>query len=159
MTNFAVEVMREYDSKPFHSISRGDLDLDDVESQEVKKETENIAKTNEDLIKDIKETLGDKVADVKISSRLKSSAVCLVADEMGPSFAMEQVFADTNNPMFKANAFWKSIRNTIYSPVCKKFTKQQKTMLSLKITAIFYMHRHCSSKALCRMTRQLLPTR
>ena len=99
---FAVEVMREYDSKPFHSISRGDLDLDDVESQEVKKETENIAKTNEDLIKDIKETLGDKVSDVKISSRLKSSAVCLVADEMGPSFAMEQVFADTNNPMFKA---------------------------------------------------------
>lgn len=99
---FAVEVMREYDGKPFHSISRGDLGLDDVESQEVKKETENITKTNEDLIKDIKETLGDKVADVKISSRLKSSAVCLVADEQGPSFAMEQVFAETNNPMFKA---------------------------------------------------------
>lgn len=99
---FAVEVMREYDGKPFHSISRGDLDLDDVESQEVKKETENIAKTNEDLIKDIKETLGDRISDVKISSRLKSSAVCLVADEMGPSFAMEQVFAETNNPMFKA---------------------------------------------------------
>ena len=99
---FAVEVMREYDGKPFHSISRGDLGLDDVESQDVKKETENITKTNEDLIKDIKETLGDKVADVKISSRLKSSAVCLVADEQGPSFAMEQVFAETNNPMFKA---------------------------------------------------------
>ena len=99
---FAVEVMREYDGKPFHSISRGDLGLDDVESQEVKKETENITKTNEDLIKDIKETLGDKVADVKISSRLKSSAVCLVADEQGPSFAMEQVSAETNNPMFKA---------------------------------------------------------
>ena len=99
---FAVEVMREYDGKPFHSISRGDLGLDDVESQEVKKETENITKTNEDLIKDIKETLGDKVAEVKISSRLKSSAVCLVADEQGPSFAMEQAFADANNPMFKA---------------------------------------------------------
>ncbi len=99
---FAVEVLREYDSKPFHSISRGDLDLDDVESQEAKKETENIAKTNEDLIKDIKETLGDKVADVKITSRLKSSAVCLVADEQGPSFAMEQAFAEADNPMFKA---------------------------------------------------------
>ena len=33
---------------------------------------------------------------------MKSSAVCLVADEQGPSFAMEQVFAETNNPMFKA---------------------------------------------------------
>ena len=99
---FAIEVMREYEGKQFHSISRGDLDLDDVESQEAKKETENIAKTNEDLIKDIKETLGDKVADVKITSRLKSSAVCLVADEQGPSFAMEQAFAEANNPMFKA---------------------------------------------------------
>ncbi len=101
---FAIEVMREYDGKPFHSISRGDLDLDDVESQEAKKETENIAKTNEDLLKDIKETLGDKVSEVKFTSRLKSSAVCLVADEHGPSFAMEQAFAEasTDNPMFKA---------------------------------------------------------
>lgn len=99
---FAIEALHEYDNKQFHSISRGDLDLDDVESQQTKKETEDITKKNEDLIKDIKESLGDKVADVKISNRLKSSAVCLVADEQGPSFAMEQVFADANNPMFKA---------------------------------------------------------
>ena len=42
---FAIEVMREYEGKPFHSISRGDLDLDDVESQRSeKKKTETIAK-------------------------------------------------------------------------------------------------------------------
>ncbi|WP_196590349.1 molecular chaperone HtpG [Pectinatus frisingensis] len=99
---FAIEALHDYDNKQFHSISRGDLDLDDVESQQTKKETEDITKKNEDLIKDIKESLGDKVANVKISNRLKSSAVCLVADEQGPSFAMEQVFADANNPMFKA---------------------------------------------------------
>ena len=99
---FAIEALHEYDGKQFHSISRGDLDLDDVESQQVKKETEDIAKKNEDLIKDIKTSLGEKIADVKISNRLKSSAVCIVADEQGPSFAMEQAFADANNPMFKA---------------------------------------------------------
>ncbi|WP_196594525.1 molecular chaperone HtpG [Pectinatus sottacetonis] len=99
---FAIEALHEYDSKPFHSISRGDLDLDDVESQQTKKETEDITKKNESLIKDIKDTLGEKVADVKISNRLKSSAVCLVADEKGPSFSMEQAFAEANNPMFKA---------------------------------------------------------
>lgn len=99
---FAIEVLREYDGKQFQSISRGDLDLDDVESKEEKKATEDIAKTNEDLIKDIKETLGEKVADVKITGRLKSSAVCLVADQQGPSFAMEQAFADAQNPIFKA---------------------------------------------------------
>ena len=99
---FAIESIHQYDSKDFHSISRGDLDLDDAESQEVKKETEEIAKSNDDLMKDIKEVLGERVADVKVSSRLKSSAVCLVADEAGPSLSMEQTFADMDNPMFKA---------------------------------------------------------
>ena len=99
---FAIETIREYDGKAFQSISRGDLGLEDVESQEVKKETEDIAKQNEDLMNDIKEALSANVADVKVSNRLKSSAVCLVADEQGPSLAMEQVFAEANNPMFKA---------------------------------------------------------
>ena len=99
---FCIETIREFEGKQFHSISRGDLDLDDAESQETKKETEEIAKSNDDLMKDIKETLGDKVAEVKISNRLKSSAVCLVADEQGPSLSMEQTFAEMNNPMFKA---------------------------------------------------------
>ena len=99
---FCIETLREYEGKSFHSISRGDLDLDDAESQEVKKETEDIQKKNDDLLKDIKEALGEKVADVKVSARLKSSAVCLVADEAGPSLSMEQTFAEMNNPMFKA---------------------------------------------------------
>lgn len=100
---FAMETLRNYDEKPFHSISRGDLGLDDAESQEVKKETEEIGKENGALMKDIKEVLGDKVADVKVSSRLKTSAVCLVADEAGPSLSMEQTFSEMKNPLFKAH--------------------------------------------------------
>ena len=99
---FAIETIRKYDDKEFQSISRGDLDLDDAESKEVKKEAEEIAKNNDQLVKDIKEALGDKVSEVKISSRLKSSAVCLVADAMGPSLSMEHTFASMDNPMFKA---------------------------------------------------------
>ncbi|MBR2214682.1 MAG: molecular chaperone HtpG [Selenomonadaceae bacterium] len=99
---FAIETLHDYEGKEFHSISRGDLGLDDAESQETKKETEDIAKKNDDLMKDIKSVLGDKVSDVKISTRLKSGAVCLVADEHGPSLSMEQTFAEMNNPMFKA---------------------------------------------------------
>lgn len=99
---FAVEALREYDGKKFHSISRGDLELDDVEAQEAKKETETIAKDNESLLKDVKEALSGKIADVKVSNRLKSSAVCLVSSSEGVSLAMEQVFAEMDNPMFKA---------------------------------------------------------
>ncbi len=99
---FTIETLREYEGKQFHSISRGDLDLDDAESKEAKKETEDIAKKNDDLMKDIKDALGAKVADVKVSARLKSSAVCLVADEQGPSLSMEHTFAEMDNPVFKA---------------------------------------------------------
>ena len=99
---FTIETLREYEGKKFHSISRGDLDLDDAESQEAKKETEDIQKKNDDLLKDVKEALGDRVAEVKLTSRLKSSAVCLVADAMGPSLSMEHTFSEMDNPMFKA---------------------------------------------------------
>jgi molecular chaperone HtpG len=67
-----------------------------------RRRTEDLAKSNEDLLKDIKEFMGDKVADVRLSNRLKSGAVCLVADAAGPSIAMEQAFAAANNPMLKA---------------------------------------------------------
>jgi molecular chaperone HtpG len=99
---FAVEALREYGDKKFHSISRGELDLDDVESKEAKKETEDIAKSNEGLIKAVKDALGDKVAEVKVSNRLKSSAVCLTTSDSGISLTMEKAFAEANNSMFKA---------------------------------------------------------
>lgn len=99
---FCLEALQEYGKKPFRSLSRGDLDLGDVESETGKKETESLAKDNETLLKDIKEVLGEKVHEVKLTSRLKDSAVCLVAGEAGPSFAMEQAFAMANAPMFKA---------------------------------------------------------
>ncbi len=99
---FCLEALHAYDEKEFQSISRGDIDLGDADSEEAKKETEELEKTNDDLIKDIKAALGEKVADVKLTSRLKSSAVCLVADEAGPSLSMEQAFSDMKNPLFKA---------------------------------------------------------
>ena len=99
---FTVEALHEYDGKEFQSVSKGDLGLDDAESEQEKKDTEKAEKESGDLLKDIKEALGDKVAEVKISSRLKSSAVCLVADQYGPSLSMEQNLSDMDNPMFKA---------------------------------------------------------
>ena len=87
---FAVEAIGEYDDHRFHSISRGDLDLEDDAFKEEKKKNEELAKDNEGLLKDMKDFLGDKVADVRLSNRLKSGAVCLVADAAGPSLAMEQ---------------------------------------------------------------------
>ena len=99
---FAVQAIGEYDGKKFHNISQGDLDLEDDAYKEEKKKSEDLAKTNEGLLKDMKDYLGEKVVDVRLSNRLKSGAVCLVADAAGPSLAMEQAFAQANNPLLKA---------------------------------------------------------
>lgn len=99
---FAIEALHEYDGKSFHSVSRGDLDLDDDTFKEEKKKNEDLAKDNEALLQDVKKALESKVVDVRLSNRLKSGAVCLVADAAGPSVAMEQAFAGADNPFMKA---------------------------------------------------------
>lgn len=99
---FAVEAVGEYAGKKFHSISRGDLDLEDEAFKAEKKKNEDMAKSNEALLSDMKSVLDGKVVDVRLSNRLKTGAVCLVADAAGPSIAMEQAFAAADNPMLKA---------------------------------------------------------
>ncbi len=100
---FTIDALQEYKEKKFQSISRGELNLDDIDSPEAKKDTEAILKENESLINAIKEHLKGKIADVKISNRLKSSAVCLVSDDNGISLSMEQILSEMNNTMYKAS--------------------------------------------------------
>ncbi|CUH95030.1 Chaperone protein HtpG [Propionispora sp. 2/2-37] len=99
---FAIDALQEFKEKKFQSISRGDLQLDDFESETEKQDAENLAKDNESLVKAVKDRLGDKIAEVKISSRLKTSAVCLVSDDNGISLSMEHILTEMNRASFKA---------------------------------------------------------
>ena len=96
---FMASVVHSYEEKVFKSLQQGDLDLD---SKDEKEKIEKKAKDNEDLINTIKENLKDKVNDVRLTNRLKSSAVCLVSDE-GLSFNMERTLNALNGGMVKAN--------------------------------------------------------
>ncbi|MFQ6791925.1 molecular chaperone HtpG [Thomasclavelia sp.] len=84
---FCIQMMRDYKEKPFKSVAQGDLDID---SEEEKKELEKTNEENKDLLTAIKDSLGEKVVDVKVSARLKTHPVCLVSSE-GVSFEMEKV--------------------------------------------------------------------
>lgn len=129
---FAIEVLQKYDEKSFKSISRGDLNLEDENSKSAKEETENIAKEKENMLAKIKEILKDKVSDVRLTSSLKSAPVCLVASEQGPSFAMEQVFMETKNPMFKAQRILElNPKHIIFSKI-ENFYKEDENSKSFK---------------------------
>ncbi len=84
---FMLSIMNEYKKFKFKSINQGDLDLiDEFEKENIKKqETEN-----KDLLERLKESLKGQVDDVKLSTRLTDSPVCLVSGE-GMSFEMEKL--------------------------------------------------------------------
>lgn len=84
---FCIQMLRDYQEKPFKNINQGNLDID---NEEEKKELEKVNEDNKDLLETLKDVLKDQVQDVKISSRLKTHPVCLVSGE-GVSFEMEKV--------------------------------------------------------------------
>lgn len=99
---FAIDALSQYKEKKFQSISRGDLKLDEIDKTSEKPETEALTKENKPLLDSIKEKLTGKISEVKISSRLKSSPVCLVSGDNGISLSMEQILSEMDQKTFKA---------------------------------------------------------
>lgn len=75
MDEFVFNILGQYKEKPFKSVSAEDIAEDDTE--EAKENMKKLEEDNKELLEDIKKALGDKVSEVKLSPRLKSSAVCL----------------------------------------------------------------------------------
>ena len=88
---FCLQVLRHYGEKDkekeFKNISGGELGL---ETEEEKKAAQEASEASRPLFDAMKEALGDKVTDVRISTRLKSHPVCISSE--GPlSLEMEKV--------------------------------------------------------------------
>ncbi len=81
-------MITEYDKTSVVSVNTAELD-EEKKDEDKEKEEEN--KKITPLIIKIKEILKDEVKDVKISSRLKESPVCLVVDKNDPDFAMQEM--------------------------------------------------------------------
>ncbi|MDR1953277.1 MAG: molecular chaperone HtpG, partial [Clostridiales Family XIII bacterium] len=97
---FAFKMIATYKEKNFKSVSEGDLGIE--ETEEEKKKSEEQAESNKDLLAAVKDALDGKVADVRLSKRLKTHPVVLVSGE-GISLEMEKVLnAMPNNEKIKA---------------------------------------------------------
>ena len=74
---FAIKMLNTYKEKQFKSISAGDLD---IETPEEKEEIKAKAEESKEMFAFMKETLGDKIKEVRLSQRLKSHPCCLTSD-------------------------------------------------------------------------------
>ncbi len=93
--DFVMKGLEELDGKKFKSVADEDaLPQTDEEKQAAKEQSEQAAP----VLTAVKEALGDKIKEARLSSILKSAAVCLTAD--GPvSLEMEKYMAKVEGSM------------------------------------------------------------
>ncbi len=85
---FVVQILGGVDDKQFKSVNDNDLG---IETEEDKKNIEKQTDDNKELLGFIKESLKDKISNVRISNKLKSHPVCLTTDGM-VTLEMEKYF-------------------------------------------------------------------
>lgn len=94
-----VSSLHEYDGKSFQDVAKGALDLGELDSEEEKKNQEEVAKELEGLLERSKKVLEDRVEEVRITHRLTDSPACLVVGEHDMGAQMRRIMEAAGQPM------------------------------------------------------------
>ena len=86
---FWLPMVGEFEGKTLVSITRGQVDLDKFKASDAPED--DTAADIEKLVSAMKDTLGEAVADIRISKTLTDSPACLVADENGMDIQMQRL--------------------------------------------------------------------
>jgi len=78
---WVMDHLQVYEGKQFKDATRGDLDLGGLSSAADKEKAETQLAESKTLLKRVKDSLGERVSEVRVSTRLKDSAAVLVAGE------------------------------------------------------------------------------
>lgn len=112
--------LTEFDGKHLQAVTKGSLDLGDLESEEQKKEQEKAKDDYASMLEQIKKVLGERIKEVRITSRLTTSPACIVADEYDLNMNMKRILQSIgqdvpeSKPIFEINpehAIVKRIKN------------------------------------------------
>jgi len=101
--------LSEFNGIQFQSVSRGAVDLGKLEDEQEKEEQQKTAGEFKDLVEHVKTVLGEKVKDVRTTTRLTSSPACLVVDEYGIDPGLERLLkaagqtVPTSKPIMEIN--------------------------------------------------------
>jgi molecular chaperone HtpG len=101
--------LTEFDGKIFQSVTKGELDLGDVEDEKEKEQKEKTKGEFKDLVGKIQETLKDEVKEVRMTNRLTSSPACLVNEAYDMSANLERMLKEAGQnvagtkPVFELN--------------------------------------------------------
>ena len=114
--------LNEYDGKSFVNIAKGELDLGDLEDKEEKKKAEKAAKDYESLLKQMTESLGDKVKEVRVSTRLTDSPSCLVVEQQDMAVSMQKILKQAGHEVPNIEPI---LEINIEHPLVKRLSDEQ----------------------------------
>lgn len=100
--------LSEYESKTLQSIAKGEVSLEEFETPDAldqkieadKNETQQQAFSS--LLQQIKNILGEKIKEVRLSQRLTTSAACLVREDGALGVQMERLLKAAGQPVTEA---------------------------------------------------------
>ena len=90
---FIIPAVNKYKDFDLKSVNFSDA-ADELKTDDIKKDEDDI----KPLIKKMKKVLGKQVKDVKVSSRLKDSPSCIVADSNDPTAKMQEIMKAMGQP-------------------------------------------------------------
>jgi len=88
---WVVGSLHEFDGKKLQSVAKGELDLSKFEDETEKKQQEEAAADLKDVVEKVRETLGEKVKEVRVTHRLSESPACLVVENNDMSANLERL--------------------------------------------------------------------
>ncbi|GHC18356.1 chaperone protein HtpG [Kushneria pakistanensis] len=91
--------LTEFDGKSMVDITRGDLDLGEIDSEEEKQAQQESAKAKEGLAERFREALGDQVQEVRVTHRLTESPACVVLPENEMGYQMRRLMEAAGQPV------------------------------------------------------------
>jgi molecular chaperone HtpG len=101
--------LRDFDGKELQDITKGELDLGELDSEEDKEKQQAESEKAQPLLDRIKKVLEERVEDVRVTHRLTESPACLAVGEYDMGFQMRKIMeaagqkVPDSKPIFEIN--------------------------------------------------------
>lgn len=127
---WVVTHLSDYEGKKLQSVAKGELDLGKLEDEKEKEEQKKIEDEFNSVIEHMKKVLGDKVQDVRLTTRLTDSPACLVvSSEAAMSVHLQRLMKaagqdlPSSQPILELNPEHRLIQKLKTEPDDEQFAK------------------------------------
>ncbi|MFL2840311.1 MAG: molecular chaperone HtpG [Pseudohongiellaceae bacterium] len=101
--------LMEFDGKHFQDVTKGELDLGELDSEEDKKQQKKSDENAKPLLERVEKSLGEKVSEVRTTSRLTDSPACITVGQFDMNLQMRKIMeaagqaVPESKPIFELN--------------------------------------------------------